>query len=121
MQDKNKRCVSVCETGVLAVLPKGPAPPVARHGLTSPGRSPEESGPARQPAFDFAPFLSACDGDEASRRFGRLPAAHSVRLRLSALRWIRCLTSVWCFTRTRLDRFKLAPPQGRVQGLQAVG
>ncbi len=52
MQDRTKCTASVCTTGVLSVLPKGPAPLAAGHGPAPSGRSPEESGAARQPAPD---------------------------------------------------------------------
>jgi len=50
MQDKNKRSASVSTTDVLGALHKGCAPPAA--GPAPLGRSPEESGAARQRVFD---------------------------------------------------------------------
>ena len=77
LQDKNKCSASVCTTGVLSVLPKGPAPPAAGHGPAPSGRSPEKSGAARQPALRSRhPSLSVDDGDEAG---------HPVRVAAPAL------------------------------------
>ena len=52
MQGKNKGSASVSATDVLAALPKGSAPPAAGHGPAPSGRSPEESGAARQLVLD---------------------------------------------------------------------